>query len=222
MPPTRRPTPPSQPPVPRSIPEAHARWIDSCRAQLSPRFGWQMRLWNLSAVEAVLEEHRPEFLPMFRGFPKLVQRIDMAKYLLLEVFGGGQAGVCQCWQAAVRRQMDATWPSAGQLEWPGGTQRCRQPLQAVTNGPVAGHPSCLLLGCALRAVAPRCTPSLSPDIRPAPVPAATAAGLYLDTDVECFREPSDTLDGFDMIVQVSSMNTKPARRRSATAGPVPC
>lgn len=60
----------------------------TCREQLSPRFGWQHRFWNLSAVEALLAQHRPEFLPMFQGFPKLVQRIDMAKYLVLEVFGG--------------------------------------------------------------------------------------------------------------------------------------
>ncbi len=70
--------------------------MDTCREQLSPRFGWEHRLWNLTQVEALLEEHRPEFVPMFKGFPKLVQRIDVAKYLVLEIFGGRWAVGMAC------------------------------------------------------------------------------------------------------------------------------
>lgn len=81
----------------------------SCRAQFTPRLGWQYKLWNSSDVEALIRKHRPAYLKVsgtpeqspchaglccrqrdarprapallqtFRGFPKPVQRIDAAK-----------------------------------------------------------------------------------------------------------------------------------------------
>jgi mannosyltransferase OCH1-like enzyme len=50
--------------------------------------GWKYRIWNESSVYALIRHHRPSLLPTYDGLDLAILRVDMAKYLIADVFGG--------------------------------------------------------------------------------------------------------------------------------------
>lgn len=61
--------------------ENHDRW-----KVLHPRF--EVRLWGLADCEALLSQHYPEYLDMFRGYRYHIQRADAIRYFILHRHGG--------------------------------------------------------------------------------------------------------------------------------------
>ena len=55
--------------------------------------GWEYRLWTDSDLEAFVAGTYPEFLELYLGYPNIVQRADLGRYLLLHHFGGVYADV---------------------------------------------------------------------------------------------------------------------------------
>ena len=49
---------------------------------------WTIIVWDHASLEAVIRQHFPEYLEMFQGYPRMIQRIDAAKYFILCHFGG--------------------------------------------------------------------------------------------------------------------------------------
>lgn len=54
---------------------------------------WDYRLWTDDALDAFVAEHYPDFIDLFRGYPKPVFRADLGRYLLLHHFGGVYADI---------------------------------------------------------------------------------------------------------------------------------
>ncbi len=50
--------------------------------------GWVHVLWNGPLSRALIAKYRPEFLPIYDGFPYEIQRIDAVRYCFLQVYGG--------------------------------------------------------------------------------------------------------------------------------------
>lgn len=82
----------------RVIPKIiHQTWRDS---SIPPEFeamsrswrdsnpGWTWRLWTDLDLERLVEEHYPHFLPIYRAYPRAIQRADAGRYLVLHRYGG--------------------------------------------------------------------------------------------------------------------------------------
>lgn len=50
--------------------------------------GWEYRLWRDADVEELLTTRYPWFRPAFEAFPRDIQRVDAAKYMILQTHGG--------------------------------------------------------------------------------------------------------------------------------------
>lgn len=75
------------------------------------------RLWGSDEIEALFHRVRPDFLDLFRGYPRWVQRADAARYLILHEEGGIYADHdirCRAsWAPLLRRHaaiVAPTWP----------------------------------------------------------------------------------------------------------------
>ncbi len=80
--------------IPRII---HQTWRDSDVPPYLRRFqaswrehhpAWQYRLWTDEANRRLIEEHYPEFLPVYDAYPLPIQRADAARYFMLHRYGG--------------------------------------------------------------------------------------------------------------------------------------
>lgn len=49
---------------------------------------WQEVIWDAKAVRALIEQDFPWFLPTYLSYPKLVQRSDVTRYMVLYKYGG--------------------------------------------------------------------------------------------------------------------------------------
>lgn len=49
---------------------------------------WTYRLWNFEHLEDLVAAEFPELLHLYRSYPNMVQRVDLARYVLLYRFGG--------------------------------------------------------------------------------------------------------------------------------------
>jgi mannosyltransferase OCH1-like enzyme len=49
---------------------------------------WQEIVWDAAAVLQLAAEHFPWMLPVYNAYPKLVQRSDIARYMILYKHGG--------------------------------------------------------------------------------------------------------------------------------------
>lgn len=75
----------------------HLQGFQESWLRLNPH--WEYRLWTDETLEAWIAEQAPDFLPLFRAFPRSVCRADLGRYLLLERLGGVYADLdCQCLQ----------------------------------------------------------------------------------------------------------------------------
>jgi hypothetical protein len=50
--------------------------------------GWRYMFWSDEDLHAFMAAEFPQLLPMFEGYPRPVQRADLARYCLLKHFGG--------------------------------------------------------------------------------------------------------------------------------------
>ena len=49
---------------------------------------WQYFFWDGHAIEALLAASYPELLDTYRGYSRWVQRVDLARYAILDRYGG--------------------------------------------------------------------------------------------------------------------------------------
>lgn len=55
--------------------------------------GWDYRFWDDADLLAFMRAEFPDLVAMFRGYPRAVQRADLARYCLLSRFGGVYADI---------------------------------------------------------------------------------------------------------------------------------
>lgn len=67
------------------IPPQYADWSRTWRDR-NP--DWEWRLWTDAQLEQLVEERYAAFLPVYRAYPKAVQRADAGRYLVLHEYGG--------------------------------------------------------------------------------------------------------------------------------------
>lgn len=67
------------------LPRVMQRYLDDWR-RLHP--GWDIRLWTDDTMLAFVREHYPELLATYEGYPKMIQRADAFRYLVLGKLGG--------------------------------------------------------------------------------------------------------------------------------------
>lgn len=68
-----------------NIPTDYPNYSDSWK-KLNPDFKYI--LWDQNSIENLIKQHFPYFLSKFNSYPKLVQKVDAAKYMILYVYGG--------------------------------------------------------------------------------------------------------------------------------------
>jgi mannosyltransferase OCH1-like enzyme len=73
--------------------ELPARYRDATATWRARNGGWTHRLWDESSLREALLKHRPEWWPIYAAQPELVARADVARYALLQIFGGVYADV---------------------------------------------------------------------------------------------------------------------------------
>lgn len=170
----------------------------SCRAQFTPRLGWQYRFWTAGDVEALIRKHRPAYLKV--GWSGLAGSHRRPHHVLPHAPPARCHGVRQTCVRVSRLTADLSRVrQAGaahrrrQVGRPGGRgagvqQRCRQERGGQPPSP---RPA----GACYCTVAP-------PHSARRYLVLQHVGGLYLDSDVECFRESYDALEGADLVVQV--------------------
>jgi len=68
-----------------AVPPRFVAWQDGWR-RLHP--GWDYRLWTDATLDGFVRRHYPAYAGIYRGYREPIMRADMARYLLLEHFGG--------------------------------------------------------------------------------------------------------------------------------------
>lgn len=62
---------------------------DSCVLPLQTHHpGWQEVIWDEAAVLGLMQQDFPWFLPTYLSYPRLVQRSDVMRYMVLYKYGG--------------------------------------------------------------------------------------------------------------------------------------
>jgi len=67
------------------LPRVMQRYLDAWR-RLHP--GWDIRLWTDDTMLSFVREHYPDLLATYEGYPKMIQRADAFRYLVLGKLGG--------------------------------------------------------------------------------------------------------------------------------------
>lgn len=67
--------------LPRQMAAYYAKW-----QRLHP--DWEVRLWTDASMRDFVAEAYPDFLPVYDGYPKMIQRADAFRYLVLGRLGG--------------------------------------------------------------------------------------------------------------------------------------
>lgn len=63
--------------------------------------GWEYRFWTDADLLKFFQNERPDLLDLFLSYPRPVQRADLARYCILERFGGVYADVDTCCLASL-------------------------------------------------------------------------------------------------------------------------
>jgi len=69
----------------REIPEA---WLPLQRTWRELHPTWEYRLWTDGDLRRLVEVSHPSFLPVYDAYPLEISRIDAARYVILERYGG--------------------------------------------------------------------------------------------------------------------------------------
>lgn len=59
-----------------------------CLAKLKEWEGWEYMFWDKNSIEKLINENYPQFWDLYNYFDIMVQKIDLAKYIILYHFGG--------------------------------------------------------------------------------------------------------------------------------------
>lgn len=70
----------------REITNPYHRYCQSLWKQQHP--GWTYWLWDAKAIEQLVASQYPEFRSLYEAYPLMIERIDVAKYFILEQYGG--------------------------------------------------------------------------------------------------------------------------------------
>ena len=54
--------------------------------QINP--GYNTKLWNDSAIESLIKNHYPWFMPVYRSYPYHMERLDAGRYFIVYHYGG--------------------------------------------------------------------------------------------------------------------------------------
>ena len=54
---------------------------------------WEYMFWLDNDLELFVERNYPEFIKLYQSYPKIVQRTDLGRYLLMHKFGGVYADI---------------------------------------------------------------------------------------------------------------------------------
>ncbi len=68
--------------------EIPTKWIPYQQRVKELHPDWEYRLWTDEDNDAFVQKEYPEFLDVFRGFPKVIHRVDVIRYLILYKMGG--------------------------------------------------------------------------------------------------------------------------------------
>jgi hypothetical protein len=68
-----------------ALPRVMRRYFEQWR-RLHP--GWDVRLWTDETMHAFVARAYPQLLPVYDGYPKMIQRADAFRYLVLNQLGG--------------------------------------------------------------------------------------------------------------------------------------
>ena len=63
-------------------------WVAFRQSWLDRHPEWEHRLWTDEDIRRLVVESYPQLLPIFDAFPRDIQRVDMAKFLILHRHGG--------------------------------------------------------------------------------------------------------------------------------------
>lgn len=69
----------------KSIPPAYQKAVDSFKIQ-NPDV--EYKLWTDEDLYNLAKDFFPQFLPLFERYPEQIQRVDIARYMILYQFGG--------------------------------------------------------------------------------------------------------------------------------------
>ena len=64
------------------------RWKHAIAAVKRWHPEWEYRLWDDEMINVYVQEHYPDFYPIFSGFSRNIMRADVMRYILMHDFGG--------------------------------------------------------------------------------------------------------------------------------------
>lgn len=64
------------------------RWKHTTAAVKRWHPEWEYRLWDDEMINVYVQEHYPDFYPIFSGFSRNIMRADVMRYILMHDFGG--------------------------------------------------------------------------------------------------------------------------------------
>ena len=64
------------------------RWKHTIAAVKRWHPEWEYRLWDDEMINVYVQEHYPDFYPIFSGFSRNIMRADVMRYILMHDFGG--------------------------------------------------------------------------------------------------------------------------------------
>lgn len=76
----------------QTAPLDKSRWHGSwarCQASVLQNFhGFEYRLWSDEDLETLVREKYPWFLSFYKNYPQHIMRVDAARYMVLDTYGG--------------------------------------------------------------------------------------------------------------------------------------
>ena len=89
---------------------------------------WQIVVWDKQQIHKLLELYFSEHLILFEGYPRMIQKIDAAKYFILSKFGGCYSDMDQCCLQPLSRAVNIETETAKILVSPMTEKRSLIPL----------------------------------------------------------------------------------------------
>jgi mannosyltransferase OCH1-like enzyme len=74
--------------LPMIAPEMPARFRASQDSWKAQHPGWEYHLWTGEEIDRLVREHYPDLSRLFYGYPDWIQRVDVARYMILHHHGG--------------------------------------------------------------------------------------------------------------------------------------
>ena len=68
-----------------NIPDFHKKYQNICKTMYS---NWEYMFWDNDSITNLITENYPHLLFYYNYFPHLVQKVDLARYIILNHYGG--------------------------------------------------------------------------------------------------------------------------------------